>query len=157
MIEPENMKDVESLEEAKTLDYWEVQNLSEEEAQVFWDSLSPEETVRFANYFKPEWIEPIPAEYQESVRAMRANSLELALNELEAVQAEDGKFIFDGECDEDDEAFELNADYCRKRLAELAPKLVNGTEETLTFYGYHNIRLWVEAYNLLLKEMGETV
>lgn len=129
----------------------DLEKMTESEVEAFRSALSDEEMARFLSTITPEEIEAIPEETRENMRSARANTLERALSELEAEKLSDGRFMFAGE----GEAFEITAGYCRKRLLDLAPRLEKETEESLYFYGYHNLRLWVEAYNFLLQEMGE--
>lgn len=71
-----------------------------------------------------------------------------ALSELTAAETSDGRFIFIG----DGDTFDLTEEYCNKRVKTLEAALDGETEESLGFYGYHNMRLWVEAFKIIIAE-----
>lgn len=77
-------------------------------------------------------------------------SLKEALNELELGEKEDGTFFYDG----DDELADITIDeqYCMDRLKEMTANPVE-SDEGIDFYPYHNIRLWTQAYNIVLEEI----
>jgi hypothetical protein len=126
----------------------ELEALPQEEATKIWESLSNEEKLKLANAMTSEEIAAMPQYHRETLRNMTAETLERALNELEAAQTSDGKFVFTGE----GEPFELDEAYCIRRLADLTQKFEGETEESIGFYAYHNLRLWIEAYRVLLNE-----
>lgn len=83
------------------------------------------------------------------MREMTCDSLKRALGELEAIQTTDGKFIYNGD---GADPFELTEEYCATQLTRLQKAFEGETEESTGFYGYHNLRLWIDAYTLLLNE-----
>lgn len=119
-----------------------------EEATKIWESLNNEEKLKLANAMTSEEIAAMPEYHRETMRNAEAKTLDRALRELEAAQTTDGKIVFTGE----GKPFELTAEYCTERIADLTQKFEGGTEESLGFYVYHNLRLWIEAYKTLLTE-----
>jgi hypothetical protein len=142
----------EQLERHHTLDQprtmRDLEALPQEEATRIWEALTSEQQVRLANAMSAEEIAAMPATLREPLRAMSAKTLDSALNELEAARTTDSTFIFTGE----GESFELTEEYCTKQLSYLSRKFEGETEESLGFYAYHNLRLWIEAYEVLMNE-----
>jgi hypothetical protein len=126
----------------------ELEALPKEEATRIWESMTPMEQVRLANAMTTEEIDAMPAETTALMRNMKADTLERALGELESARTTDGRFMYIG----DGETFELTEEYCQRRLTKLSKSFELETEESLGFYAYHTLRLWVEAYTLLLDE-----
>lgn len=126
----------------------ELEALPKKDAFNYWKSLSTSERVKLANAMSTEEIDAMPKELTDSMRSLSAKTLDRALNELEAVRTEEGTFIFS----RDDTSYEITKDYCAERLADLKEKFDGETEESLGFHAYHNMRLWIEAYETLLKE-----
>jgi hypothetical protein len=126
----------------------ELDALPKDEAAKIWASLSEEEQVKLANAMTAEEIAAMPKKLTDVMRGMKANTLNRALGELEAAQTTEGTFIFTG----DGDTFELTEEYCTRRLTELKTKFEGETEESIGFHGYHNLRLWIEAYEVLLNE-----
>lgn len=83
------------------------------------------------------------------MREMTCDTLKRALGELESIQTDDGKFIYNGD---GADPFELTEEYCTTQLTRLQKEFEGETEESTGFYGYHNLRLWIDAYTLLLNE-----
>lgn len=129
----------------------ELEALPLEEAVSYWESLTDKEKLKLANAMTPEEIAAMPEEVTRHMREMKADTLERALGELEAAQATDGSFHYTG----DGDSFELTEDYCQKRLADLTSKFEGETEESVGFYPYHNMRIWIESYTLLLNEYAK--
>lgn len=129
----------------------ELEALPKEEAFKYWKSLSTTERVRLANAMSTEEIDALPKELTDSMRNLSAKTLNRALNELEAVRTEEGTFIFS----RDDTSYEMTKEYCTERLADLKEKFEGETEESLGFHAYHNLRLWIEAYETVLHEFDD--
>lgn len=127
----------------------ELEALPEAEATEFWESLSQGEKVKLMNAMTTEEIEAMPKEYRDAMREMTCDTLKRALGELESIQTDDGKFIYNGD---GADPFELTEEYCTTQLTRLQKEFEGETEESTGFYGYHNLRLWIDAYTLLLNE-----
>lgn len=130
----------------------ELEALPEDEATKIWEALSDEEKVKLMNAMTTEEIEAMPKQNRDAMREMTCTTLKRALGELEAVQATDGKFIYSGD---GADPFELDKEYCTTQLTRLKKNFEGQTEESLGFYGYHNLRLWIDAYTLLLNEINK--
>jgi len=127
----------------------ELEALPQDEATQIWESLNQEEKVKLMNAMTTEEIEAMPKKNRDAMREMTCTTLKRALGELESIQTTDGKFIYNGD---GANPFELTEEYCTKQLTRLKGSFEGGTEESLGFYGYHNLRLWIDAYTLLLDE-----
>lgn len=130
----------------------ELEALPEDEATKIWEALSQEEKVKLMNAMTSEEIEAMPKNNRDGMREMTCNTLKRALGELEAVQSADGKFIYNGD---GADPFELDEEYCTTQLTRLKKNFEGQTEESLGFYGYHNMRLWIDAYTFLLNEIDK--
>lgn len=75
----------------------ELEALPQEEATKIWEALSQEEKVKLMNAMTTEEIEAMPKKNRDAMREMTCTTLKRALGELEAVQAADGKFIYNGD------------------------------------------------------------
>lgn len=128
----------------------ELEALPHDEATKIWESLSQEEKVKLMNAMTTEEIEAMPKNNRDGMREMTCTTLQHALGELEAVQTTDGKFIYNGD---GADPFELDEEYCTTQVTRLKKSFDGETEESLGFYGYHNLRLWIDAYTLLLNEL----
>lgn len=130
----------------------ELEALPEDEATKIWEALSGEEKVKLMNAMTTEEIEAMPKRNRDAMREMTCTTLKRALGELEAVEATDGKFIYNGD---GADPFELDKEYCTTQLTRLKKNFEGQTEESLGFYGYHNLRLWIDAYTFLLNEINK--
>lgn len=128
----------------------ELEALPENEATEYWESLTQEEKVKLMNAMTTEEINAMPKNNRDGMREMAVTTLKRALGELESAQATDGKFIYTGD---GAEPFELDEEYCTTQLTRLTGRFEGQTEESLGFYGYHNLRLWIASYTLLLDEI----
>lgn len=130
----------------------ELEALPENEATEYWESLTQEEKVKLMNAMTTEEIDAMPKANRDGMREMAVTTLKRALGELEAAQTEDGTFIYTGD---GADPFELDKEYCTTQLTRLKERFEGQTEESLGFYGYHNLRLWIASYTLLLNEIAK--
>ena len=90
------------------------------------------------------------ATYIEARLASQVGTLQEALGTLESEERPDGSFWYSGG---QWEAFLLSDNYCTIRLADLQEALTRLTDEGWDFDEFHNVRLWVASYEIILNEI----
>ena len=130
----------------------ELEQMPTAEAHAYWESLTGREQIRLANAMTPEEVEALPAEVKARFRNHSITTVPAALHELDAVLTPEGKFIHRSE---DGEEIELTEEYCQYGLILLLDGFAEESEATIGFFHYHNQRLWIESYELLLSEYAK--
>lgn len=127
--------------ERQTRYHHEIRVAKEAYSYILADILARPGYIPLAQLPRPQW--------KIDFANLNVENLKQALSELEITEKEDGTFFHE---DEDFNVAIIDEQYCLDRLKEMTDDPVE-SDEGIDFYPYHNVRLWKQAYSIVLDEI----